>query len=144
MTPSRTKVARRTVLRGAGVALALPFFDSLSPREARAAVAASPRFLAYYVPNGHWMQSYTVPAGDLTQLSETLMPLAPIKSKVLVMQGLDRSYGMTIAGHASGTTSFLTCTQAKTTQGSDVVGGTSVDQIMAPVLSAGRRLRLYP
>jgi hypothetical protein len=139
MTPSRTRVARRTVLRGAGVALALPFLDSLAPREARAAVVASPRFLAYYVPNGHWMQSYTVPAGDLSQLSETLTPLAPIKSKVLVMQGLDRSYGMTIAGHASGTTSFLTCTQAKTTQGSDVVGGTSVDQIMAPVLSAGRR-----
>lgn len=139
MTVSRPRVARRTVLRGAGVALALPFLDSLSPRQARAALAASPRFLAYYVPNGHWMQSYTVPVGDLSQLSETLTPLSAIKSKVLVLQGLDRSYGKTVAGHASGTTSFLTCTQAKTTQGSDVAGGTSVDQLMAPVLSAGKR-----
>ncbi len=132
-------LTRRVVLRGAGVALALPFLDSLSARSARAAISATPRFLAYYVPNGHWMQSYTVPAGALNVLSETLTPLSAIKAKVLVLLGLDRAYGMTVAGHASGTTSFLTCRQAKTTQGSDVVGGISVDQLMAPVLSAGRR-----
>jgi len=132
-------VTRRIVLRGTGVALALPFLDSLSPRAARAAAAAAPRFLAYYVPNGHWMQSYTMPAGTLNAMSETLTPLTAIKNKVLVLQGLDRAYGMTVAGHASGTTSFLTCRQAKTTQGSDVVAGISIDQLMAPVLSAGRR-----
>jgi hypothetical protein len=135
-----TFATRRTILRGAGVALALPFLDSLAPRPARGAVVATaPRFLAYYIPNGHWMASYTVPAGDLSQLSETLAPLAPVKSKILVLQGLDRNYGKTIAGHASGTTSFLTCTQARTTQGSDVAAGISVDQLMAPVLSAGKR-----
>jgi hypothetical protein len=135
---SRAGVSRRAVLRGAGVALTLPFLESLAPRTARAADVPL-RFLAYYVPNGHWMDSYKMPAGSLAKLSETLSPLAPLSNKLLVLQGLDRAYGKTVAGHASGTTSFLTCTQAKTTQGADVLAGISIDQLMAPVLGAGGR-----
>ncbi|MCY3842303.1 MAG: hypothetical protein OXH69_02040, partial [Acidobacteria bacterium] len=62
MTISRKSLPRRTVLRGLGVTLSLPFLDAMSPAlTALAKSAAKPihRFQAIYVPNGMAMQYWT-------------------------------------------------------------------------------------
>ena len=58
-------LSRRTILRGMGAAIALPFLDAMHPAFARQAVKASlrPTRMAFlYVPNGIVMEDWT-PAG---------------------------------------------------------------------------------
>ncbi|HVY32744.1 MAG TPA: DUF1552 domain-containing protein [Polyangiaceae bacterium] len=82
---------RRTLLRGAGVALALPWLESLAPRSACAADPARLRFLPIFLPNGasdNWKpQSQGV--GGAWKLSSVLEPLAPLKSKLNVLTNLE-------------------------------------------------------
>ena len=57
---------RRTVLRGLGATLALPFLDAMTPAVALASQRArkpAHRFLAFYVPNGMAME-YWSPKGE--------------------------------------------------------------------------------
>ena len=57
---------RRTVLRGLGAAVALPFLDAMLPAaslRARAAGAPVRRFQTFYVPNGMAMEYWT-PKGE--------------------------------------------------------------------------------
>ena len=100
---------RRTVLRGFGAALALPFLDAMVPAFAPAARAAGKpahRFLTFYVPNGMAMEHWT-PKGEgaAFELSPILEPLAPFRDQVLVLSGLKANWNYIHAG-ASG--SFLT------------------------------------
>lgn len=80
-----TRLSRRTVLRGAGATVALPWLESL-----QAASATPPkRFAVLFMGNGvnedHWSAKG---AGDSLQFSRTLEALAPIKKKVNVIDGL--------------------------------------------------------
>jgi hypothetical protein len=45
-------IPRRTLLRGAGVAMALPLLEAMLPRRASAQADVPRRFVAYFVPNG--------------------------------------------------------------------------------------------
>ncbi len=49
---SRLVLPRRALLRGAGVALALPFLDAMRPKRAVAAGETPQRFVAFFAPNG--------------------------------------------------------------------------------------------
>ena len=79
--PRMKSLPRRTVLRGLGATLALPFLDAmvpaLSPR-AQAAVKPVQRYQTFYVPNGMAMP-YWLPenVGTDFELSPILEPLAP-------------------------------------------------------------------
>src|SRR5207248_287347 len=100
-------MSRRTVLKGIGTTLALPFLDAMVP-SARAAAKSPNRFLAFYVPNGMAMEYWT-PKGEgaAFELSPVLESMAPFRSQMLVMSGLHASWNYIHAG-ASG--SFLTGT----------------------------------
>ena len=79
-----TKMAlpRRTVLRGVGAALALPYLESMVP--AFAAPAASMRFHVTYVPNS-MSQPYWRPKsenGKLTELGAIMAPLEKLKNQI--------------------------------------------------------------
>ena len=55
MIITKTHLSRRTVLRGLGATLALPWLDGMAPALtaiAKAAGAAPKRFGVFYVPNG--------------------------------------------------------------------------------------------
>ena len=102
---------RRTVLRGIGATIALPFLDAMLPAaslRARAAAAPVHRFQTFYVPNGMAMEYWTPKGvGSAFELSPILEPLAPFREQMLVLSGLKANWNYIHAG-ASG--SFLTGT----------------------------------
>lgn len=130
----RFKVSRRLFLGGAGAVLALPMLESAMPRPVRAEDGIARRFLAFYVPNGIHMQAWTPSAvGANYELTPILSPLEEIKSKVLVLSGIDNTPGKPEGpgDHAGGTSAFLTCRHVVKTEGADIKNGISVDQVIA-------------
>ena len=134
---------RRTFLRGVGASLALPLLDGMVPAFAavrRSAAGPVPRLFTGYVPNGVIMDQWTpAAAGPLTDLPATLEPLAPFKDKLLVVSGLADAPAFPLPGEGTGdhvraAATFLTGVHPKKTDGPDIRGGTSMDQIAARVL----------
>jgi len=86
------RTTRRHVLRAAGVALALPWMESLSPSLGHAADAVAPkRFLPVYFPNGAsvlWWRTTGSGAGDAWKLSPLLAPFEPFKKKMQLIRQL--------------------------------------------------------
>ena len=123
-------LSRRTVLRGMGAAIALPFLDAMVPA-ALATQAARPasRFLAFYVPNGMAMQYWSPETeGRNFELTPILAPLAPFKDQMLVLSGIKANWNYIHAG-ASG--SFLTGTARGGRNEIEIVADVSIDQMMA-------------
>ena len=89
---TKKHLSRRTLLRGAGAAIALPLLDSMIPaRTALAQTAATPksRMGCIYIPHGATMDKWTPAAtGRNFELSEILAPLAPYKDRLCVVSGL--------------------------------------------------------
>lgn len=127
-------MGRRLFLGGAGVALALPWFESILGSKAKAADMAPKRILAFYVPCGIHMQNFR-PTVDGTgyDLPPILTPLQALKGKVNVLSGLknDPARPDGPGDHASGTGAFLTVAHPKKTQGADIMNGVSMDQVAA-------------
>src|SRR5258705_4038005 len=93
---------RRTVLRGLGAAVALPFLDAMLPAaslRARAAAAPVRRFQTFYVPNGMAM-GYLTPkgGGGPFWVFPLLGPLAPFPGQLLVISGLQTNWNYIHAG----------------------------------------------
>jgi hypothetical protein len=132
-------LSRRTVLKGLGTAIALPWLESMLPAIATAAtpVAVAPKRLGFiYVPNGIVMQNWTPAAqGAEYQLSRTLQPLQPFKDKLLVLSNLTcdkaRPNGDGNGDHARAMSAYLTGCQPRKTEGANIKVGVSVDQACA-------------
>ena len=123
---------RRTVLRGLGAAVALPFLDAMLPVfSLRGLGAAKPvhRFQTFYVPNGMAME-YWSPKGEGSgfELSPILEPLAPYRNQMLVLSGLKANWNYIHAG-ASG--SFLTGTTRGGRNEVEIIADVSMDQLLA-------------
>jgi Protein of unknown function (DUF1552) len=140
----RARLSRRTFLRAAGTAIALPYLEAMWPASARAQAAASARrFLAWYVPNGINMADWTPAAtGSSFTLTPILAPLANVRSDVLVLTGLaNRSASDSVPGdHARGTGSFMTARKCKRTDGADIQNGISLDQRIAQAIGSATSL----
>jgi hypothetical protein len=136
MIITKQALPRRTFLRGAGTALALPLLDAMIPAlSAQAQTPASParlRRLGFvYMPMGCDVTRWTPPQEDkLDELSPTLSPLAPVREHVAVLTNLElrNAYPGT---HATSNASFLSAAKAKRTESTDYYLGTTVDQIAA-------------
>ena len=135
-------LSRRTVLRGLGTALALPWLEVLAP----AAGQTLPLRLAFlYVPNGIHMADWTPKTeGPGFELPWTLQPLAPVKDDLLVLTGLTadkaRAHGDGGGDHARALAAFLTGCQPRKTDGTAIRAGTSVDQVAAARIGDQTRL----
>jgi Protein of unknown function (DUF1552) len=150
-----TKISRRLVLKGAGgVSIALPFLPSaLWTRRAGAQTMSFPkRFMAWFVPNGMNMQTWTPVLGSQAGVTSwvatpALMPLEALRKKILLVSGTDNQ-AISVPGnppgdHGAGTGIFL--------NGLSVNGNltstarTSVDQLLLPALSpAGTSQPKFP
>ena len=127
------QLSRRTILRGAGAAIALPFLDAMTPAFASAAKPVR-RLGVVYVPNGVIMNQWT-PAefGRDYTYTRILKPLEPYRQNITLFSGLmnnaaNKAQG---GGHAKASGSFLSSAPPKYTAGADVHAGTTFDQVAA-------------
>src|SRR5258705_8222282 len=133
MTFLTTKsLPRRTVLRGLGATMALPFLDAMLPAFSRRGLAAAKpahRFQTFYVPNGMAME-YWLPKGEgnTFALSPILEPLAAYRDQMLVLSGIKANWNYIHAG-ASG--SFLTGTVRGGRNEIEIIADVSMDQLLA-------------
>src|SRR5690606_21241647 len=145
-------VTRRSLLRGLGLSLTLPTFDSLMPRMAFGATSVAPapgaaprRMACIFVPNGvhvpDWIPTST---GFGYQLPYILEPLASVRDDMLVLSGLThdrgRANGDGPGDHARSASVFLTGAQPRKTDGSNIRSGVSVDQFAAQQIGGATRL----
>ena len=143
-------LSRRTVLRGLGTMIALPWLESMGSLTAWAAGTpgkkTAPNRMAFlYVPNGKDMANWTPSAeGALGELPPILSALAPVKNDLLVLTGLTsdpaRAPGDGGGDHARAMASFLTGAQPRKTDGTDIRAAISVDQLAAARVGEQTRL----
>jgi hypothetical protein len=126
------KLPRRTVLKGLGATLALPFLDAMVPAlplGAQTATKPVRRFQAFYTPNGMAMEYWTPKkVGADFELSPIMEPLAPYKSQVTALSGIKANWNYIHAG-ASG--SFLTGTARGGRNEIEIIADVSIDQLLA-------------
>ncbi len=129
-------ISRRTLLRGTGAALALPWLEAMLPSTLRGASAASSgptRFAALFVPNGVRDEMWTPGGeGNTFELSPTLEPLRDLQQDLLVLTNLWNQAANVGDGHYVKTSGMLTCTTINKTLGIDLnCNGVSLDQVVA-------------
>jgi hypothetical protein len=124
-------ISRRTVLRGAGCTVALPWLESLSAFADAPAPAGFPkRFGVVFLGNGinedHWSAQGQ---GAAMKLGKTLEPLEPLKQKINIVDGL---FVQALTGqgiHPGQTGSLLS--GAHISKGAIIHSGISIDQMIA-------------
>lgn len=131
----KTRLSRRTLLRGAGgIAVGLPFLEVIGQ------TAPARRLVIFFSPDGVHKPTWTPTAvSSETQftLSPTLSPLQAFKSKLLILDNLDQSaplastYGKN--GHDRGMAGVLTGTK---TSANRLATGISIDQAIAKRIGA--------
>jgi hypothetical protein len=152
-------ISRREVLRGLGGTIALPFLDAMVPagrvwsKSAKAAADDPTRLVCIEMVHGSagsnewgasqnlWSPATTGPDFDLSPTS--LAPLEPFQDYLTIIsntdvQGAEAVIPKEIGGdHFRSSAVFLTQAHPKQTESSDVVVGTSLDQLYATRFGQG-------
>ena len=138
MIVTKKAISRRTILRGAGAAIALPLLDAMVPAlTASQKTAAKPvrRLGIVYHPNGvvyeNWLPKGV---GHEFEFSRVLAPLERFRNRAVVVTGLaDRqaeALGDGAGDHSRASGSYLTGVHIRKSD-SQVQNGISMDQIAA-------------
>jgi len=146
---TKTHLSRRTVLRGMGATIAMPFLDAMVPAQTplrRTAAAPRTRLACiemvhgcagstqYGIDNHYWMPASEGAGFEFTTI---LKPLEPFRDYLTVVTQTDLraaeawSAAEEGADHFRSSAVFLTAAHPKQTEGSDVQAGTSIDQLYA-------------
>jgi hypothetical protein len=132
-----TNWTRRQVLKGAGIALSVPWLETFAPRKAQAAGAVK-RYMSLYFPNGsasgYWSPSG---AGTAMTLSPILQPLAPNQAKLLVLGNVGNYApwnGHIEPSHGHNSATAFTGVRANGPMNAN--GGISVDQVIGNQIQA--------
>ncbi|MFN2446490.1 MAG: DUF1552 domain-containing protein, partial [Vicinamibacterales bacterium] len=147
---TKRHLSRRTVLKGLGATMALPLLDAMVPAataSAQTAAKGKVRFAAIEMVHGAagsttfgakanlWAPAAVGADFDLTPSS--LAPLEPFRDYITIVSNTDvrNAEAFTtpeIGGdHFRASAVFLTQSHPKQTMGSDVLAGTSIDQLYA-------------
>ncbi len=139
-------LSRRTLLKGLGAAIALPYLEAMVPRPlygataARASTAAAKtyptRMAAIYFPNGLTLKDWKpATAGADYEMTRILKPLEAHRKEMLVISGLADNHGESNGDgpgdHARAMASYFTAAQPFKTAGENIRAGISIDQVMA-------------
>jgi len=132
-------LSRRTILRGAGAALALPVLEAMVPVfGARAAGAPVRRFGAVFVPLGErpgfWEPAQT---GANFELAPIMKPLEKWQSHMTVVSQLCDP----LDGHATTVAAWLSGAIPKRTLAENVHAGVTVDQVIADQIGQDTPMR---
>jgi hypothetical protein len=132
MFVTKKHLTRRTVLRGAGAALALPLLDAMIPaRTALADTAANPtpHMGFIYFPHGAVQDKWTPNGvGKIESFNEILKPLDAYKSMTTVFSNIENQAPVGPV-HALSPGTWLSCVHPAISQ--DPHAGTTADQIAA-------------
>ena len=135
---SKKHLPRRTFLRGAGVALALPLLDSMVPAQtpiARTAAKPMSRLGFVYVPRGMIMDKFTpASTGRGWEFTPILKPLEAYRDQISIVSGLGHKAADSTAVHSLSPTTWLSGVRPKPTQGVDAYAGVTADQIAAQAI----------
>jgi hypothetical protein len=132
---SNHKFSRRTMLRGIGVSMALPWLESLNVwgdtvKGAAVASEAPVRMAVLFAGNGfHSKEWWAKDEGKSMELGQVLTPLAKHREKMLFIRGLYNAEALKGNIHSSQTGNLLS--GAPLASGGDIHSGTSVDQLLA-------------
>jgi hypothetical protein len=141
---TRRSLSRRTLLRGAGVTLALPLLESMIPAVVRTAAAAGApraRLACVYIPHGCIMNRWVPTAtGRGFEFQPILKPLEPYRDRLNIVSGLKlpAAYvgeSSAAANHGRSSQCWLTCTPQDTGP-----TPTSADQVAARQIGQGTPL----
>ena len=144
---ARKRLSRRTILRGAGAAIALPFLDSMVPAATpHANDARQPKLACIEMVHGAAgstdegvRQHYWSPAkqGADFEWSYSLQPLAPLRDYITIVSGTQARGAEPAApseggaDHFRSSAVFLTGAHPKQITGPGVTNGISIDQVFA-------------
>ena len=126
-TTSPKDISRRTLLRGAGVAMALPWLESMPVwGVAPASKREFPQrfgvlFMACGVNSKHW---WAKDEGGEMQLGKSLQPMAPLKAKMNYIHGLFNQSAVGVGIHPGQTGNILS--GASLQKGAELRDGISV------------------
>src|SRR4051812_50220911 len=108
MNPHSHRISRRTLLRGVGVTMALPWLESLPLGGAESAAAHPQRFAALFMGNGISPKNWWAKgAGADMELSKSLQPLAPYRPRLNVITGLFNKHATGVGIHPGQTGNIL-------------------------------------
>ena len=130
----RRSFTRRTMLRGLGVSMALPWMESLRAwgDDVPASLnknEAPVRMAVLFAGNGFHKEWWAEGAGAELKLGKVLQPLADHRDKTLIIRGLFNAEALKGNIHSSQTGNLLS--GAPLAAGGDIRSGTSVDQVLA-------------
>lgn len=137
----RQPLSRRTVLRGLGATLALPFLDAMQPTARAAASTKVPVRMAFvFMPNGVRQDKWTPEGvGENFKLSPILQPMERHRANINVLTELSHANCNGGDGHYAKTANWLTGTPIAKTTGKDIRCGVSVDQYFAQQMGKSTR-----
>jgi len=150
MIVTKKALPRRTVLRGIGATIALPFLDAMAPAltaTVRTAANPIPRLGFVYAPNGMFLPNFHPAGGGGRgfEMSPILKPLEPYRDQLVVVSGLsNRGLVSTNEGggvHTRAHGGWLSGVLPKRTEGADIEAGKTIDQYAADTLGADTSLR---
>lgn len=123
-------IARRTVLKGLGATLALPWLESLC--RADASVTPPKRFAFIYTPNGYNQATFLPETtGHNWNLPPALEPLAKLREHVSLVTGLDREFVPGTGVHAQCGSCWLTSSAPQETRDGGFPTNITLDQLIA-------------
>ncbi len=146
---TKKHLSRRTMLRGMGATLALPFLESMVPAQTpleKTAAKPKSRLACIEIVHGAagsttegGMKNYWSPekTGSDFEMGESLKPLNPLREYVTIISHTDlnpanASAPQEVGGdHFRSSAVFLTASHAKMTEGADIELATSIDQLYA-------------
>ncbi|HLJ11350.1 MAG TPA: DUF1552 domain-containing protein, partial [Planctomycetaceae bacterium] len=138
------RFSRRTMLRGLGVTMALPWLESLSvwgdePRGGVRASEAPVRLAVLFSGNGyHSKEWWAKGEGKGMELGQVLSPLNDLREKMLFIRGLFNAEALKGNIHSSQTGNLLS--GAPLASGGEIRSGTSIDQLLAQTYGRSTRL----
>src|SRR5690606_13395171 len=132
---TRKHLPRRTLLRGAGAALALPLLDAMIPAAtalAQTAAAPRPRMGFFYFPHGAIMDKWTpATTGRDFELTPILAPLSAFRDRMTIVSNLRNRAAEGAGVHATSPGTWLSCASPFTSDPGNPDFGVSADQLAA-------------
>ena len=138
---TKKHIHRRTFLRGAGVAIALPLLDSMRAAFGQSATKQPLRFGAIYMPNGVYPQLWhPTKVGTGFEFQPIMKPLEPYRDHLVTISKMKAPEGSV---HLGASAAFLNGVGPVNTAGSygKIESKKTVDQFIADVVAEDTPLR---